>query len=339
MRKETRSSTKGNLFKASNSEKLSESKKFESIVSEATKSVKEAMSSGDSNSTESVQLKELTKIVVALAGQVQELVKIQATAGKQNIPTGNSTQNNAEMARNIVMNEYKSEENFEDWYDKFTTYLDVIKVPEDQRYNYLKLYLTGDALSAAKDYDQTTYKELIEQLKKDHTGGMEKVTARETLRQIKRRRNLRYDDLEKVSKDVEKCCKELLKNKSKDDRVREQIDIMIELLPSNVQQHVEDKEFSEWNHFIVVVKSKYDLERRKKFDDEKSKRVEKIKKPITVKKTEVKEVKKSDVDTIVKTSKPITCNTCGKAGHIAKNCYSNKDNGKTVLLNVKKKES
>uniref|UniRef100_A0A0K0G6A9 Uncharacterized protein n=1 Tax=Strongyloides venezuelensis TaxID=75913 RepID=A0A0K0G6A9_STRVS len=65
---------------------LSELERFKAIVNEATKT--------------------FTKLVTALEVQMQELVRIQTTARRQNNLTDNFTQNNAELTQNNVMKEY-----------------------------------------------------------------------------------------------------------------------------------------------------------------------------------------------------------------------------------------
>uniref|UniRef100_A0A0K0DS37 Reverse transcriptase domain-containing protein n=1 Tax=Strongyloides stercoralis TaxID=6248 RepID=A0A0K0DS37_STRER len=116
-----------------------------------------------------------------------------------------------ELIRNVNMVEFKSECNFEDWYDRFKTYLSIMKIPRREWYNLLKLYLTGDALSTAKDFTPDMYDALVDQLCIEYTGEMEQVTAKEELRQIKRMRNLRYQDINQVTSRIEKCCKYLYK--------------------------------------------------------------------------------------------------------------------------------
>ncbi|CEF61642.1 Zinc finger, CCHC-type domain-containing protein [Strongyloides ratti] len=168
-------------------------------------------------------------------------------------------------------------------------------------------------MNIAREYDQASYIELVEQLKKKHKDGIKKLQLEKPLDKSK---------AEETS--------ELLKRKPKEDRIQKQIDIMIELLPSNVQQHVEDREFYKWNHFMAVVKSKYDLEKRKKFDDERFRKIDRGKRSQNNRNNKL-----TNPENKTETKgKLIICNSCGKQGHIAKNCYSKKEIKKTALLNV-----
>ncbi|CEF61641.1 Hypothetical protein SRAE_0000075600, partial [Strongyloides ratti] len=94
--------------------RLTESEKFKNIAKEARKTTNKTINFEEDRSIEDHQIKELTELVTVLATQVQKLVKIQADTERHSNNINTATQAQAEIARNVVIKEYKSEENFEE---------------------------------------------------------------------------------------------------------------------------------------------------------------------------------------------------------------------------------